>query len=99
MMGRAPNGEARPTRHPWQKHAGYSLLRELARGTLDGSSRYGQHLAVLLERLVADVAGGWESLTMQQRLLVEQVVVEALICSVIASDAINRVVVEEGTAT
>ena len=61
---------------------------------LPGNSRYGQALRVTIQRLAADVGGGWEELSMQQRLLVEGAAIKALVLSVMGAHALAQGVIE-----
>jgi hypothetical protein len=71
-------------RHPWQTHGGYSLLRRVAVGSLDGRTRNAAAIRATRQQLAVDLGSTWDELPLQQRLLVEQVAVKATVLGAMA---------------
>jgi|GEM_PF-6891608 len=71
------------------KHGGYALLRRVSEGRLDGRTRAAWAIRRMRDSLAKDLgAGTYDGLSMQQRLLVDQAALMALVCGVIAESSL-----------
>ena len=61
-------------------HGAYSLMRRVAQGKLDLRTRAGIALKALQAELAVSLGSIWQDLSSQQRLLVSQVALKALVC-------------------
>ena len=75
-------------------HGAYSLLRHVAAGTLDQRTRHAAAIRIVCEQLARDLGAEWEELSVQQRLLIEQVAVKATVLGTVAVHALDRGIVD-----
>lgn len=83
------------TPHHWQTHGGYSLLRAVTKGELDGRSAVAQAIKTMCHQLARDLGSGWATLSAQQRLLCESVATKATVLSLMVGHALSHDVVEQ----
>lgn len=84
--------------HRWQTHGGYSLLRAVTKGNLDGRVAAAQAVKAICHQLARDLGSTWEDLSAQRRMLCESVAAKATILSLMVGYSLGgEVMAEDGT--